>query len=240
MGETYRQAWLTPDTLPVATVCRALLVPDDPDIIAALYGAVLLLTKEENWEPFGAITPDAIAERMLEMWDEFVGEECSVIPSGWVAHFALTEPPTGWLECDGSELLIADYPTLYAAIGTTWGGDGRFTFAVPNGEGRVSLGVGQQPGGTDYGLGQVGGEEAHQLTEAELAAHDHTTSQHNHSYISGNYGTVLVGTGAPFPISLPPGPKTTSLETVVVNDAGGDSAHENRQPYNVFLTCIKI
>jgi microcystin-dependent protein len=82
--------------------------------------------------------------------------------------------PQGWAKCNGQLLDPAAYPELFALIGTTYGGDGTTTFAVPNLVAKVPLGYGNTPGYSSYTIGQVGGEETNTLTEDQLPAHSHS------------------------------------------------------------------
>jgi microcystin-dependent protein len=101
------------------------------------------------------------------------------IPSGAILDYAGGTAPTGWLLCNGASYPTATYPTLYAAIGYTWGGSGA-NFNVPDFRGRTSIGAGQGAGLTNRVVGAPGGEELHALSIAELAAHNHTASQADH------------------------------------------------------------
>ncbi|EJN14837.1 microcystin-dependent protein [Bradyrhizobium sp. YR681] len=96
------------------------------------------------------------------MADPFIGE---------IRLFGFPRIPNGWLACAGQSLPISQYDTLYAVLGTTYGGDGNTTFNLPDLRGRVAIGQGQ--GNPNYVLGQVGGEEQHTLVEAEMPAHSH-------------------------------------------------------------------
>jgi microcystin-dependent protein len=101
--------------------------------------------------------------------------EAPLLPyfSGEIRMFSGNTAPTGWAFCDGSLLNIADEPTLYGVIGTTYGGDGVTTFALPDFRGRMPVGVGTGVGLTARVLADVGGDEEVTLTEAQLPAHDH-------------------------------------------------------------------
>ena len=81
--------------------------------------------------------------------------------------------PRGWALCDGQLLPIAQNQALFAILGTTFGGDGRTTFALPDLRGRFPLHKGTGPGLPPYGLGQRGGAENHTLTVSELPSHNH-------------------------------------------------------------------
>ncbi|MFD2568738.1 phage tail protein [Pseudotenacibaculum haliotis] len=82
--------------------------------------------------------------------------------------------PDGWIKCNGQLLDPAQHPELFAMIGTTFGGDGITSFAVPDLQGRVPLGIGSGNGLSSYTIGQSGGDETIQLTEEQLPAHSHT------------------------------------------------------------------
>lgn len=84
--------------------------------------------------------------------------------------------PMGWNFCDGSQMSIANYTALFSIVGTTFGGDGQVTFAVPDFRGRVAVGTGTGPGLPTYDLGQVSGSENVTLTSNSMPAHTHPTS----------------------------------------------------------------
>jgi microcystin-dependent protein len=96
----------------------------------------------------------------------------------WVA-FDIT--PTGWADCDGQILSIAQNTALFALLGTTYGGNGKSTFALPDMRSRFVIDDGEAPGLPGYVPGQVGGEETHSLTVDELPAHSHGVSDHAHA-----------------------------------------------------------
>src|SRR6266568_2255274 len=81
--------------------------------------------------------------------------------------------PQGWAFCEGQLLSIAQNTALFSLLGTTYGGDGRTTFALPDLRGRVPIHFGQGPGLPNYNLGDKAGEESHTLTQSELAVHVH-------------------------------------------------------------------
>jgi hypothetical protein len=72
-----KHGWLTPNEIPEATVCRSLFIPDDPEIVAAVSGALLPLTKAYNWELFGTVTPEQMATAMMEMYFNWLSSECT-------------------------------------------------------------------------------------------------------------------------------------------------------------------
>lgn len=81
--------------------------------------------------------------------------------------------PVGWGFCNGQLLAISEYDALYSLLGTTYGGDGQTTFALPNMQGRVVPGTGPAPGLSNYGAGQIGGNERVTLNSTNLPAHAH-------------------------------------------------------------------
>jgi microcystin-dependent protein len=96
----------------------------------------------------------------------------------WVAFdFA----PKGWAKCDGQILAISQNTALFALLGTTYGGNGQSTFALPDFRGRTILHTGQGPGLSDRVMGEQGGEESHTLTIAEMPEHSHGGGLHSHT-----------------------------------------------------------
>ena len=142
--------------------------------------------------------------------------------------------PKGWALCNGQLLPINQNQALFALIGTTYGGDGRVNFALPNLQARVPI---HEGGG--HVLGETGGEPAHTLTIAELPQHQHTlnasTTTANSPVPTGN---VLAPTdGNQFygpPSNLAP------LAPGSVADVGGSQAHLNLQPFLTLSFCIAL
>ena len=98
------------------------------------------------------------------MSEPFIGE---------VKLFAGNFEPPGWMICDGRLLAISEHLALFEVIGTTYGGDGRTTFALPNLRGRVAMGKGAGPGLTNRRMGELGGMENVTLSVDQLASHEH-------------------------------------------------------------------
>ena len=95
---------------------------------------------------------------------------------GTVKPFAFGFTPRGWLACEGQLLSIAQFTTLFSLLGTTYGGDGRTTFGLPDLRGHAPIGDGRGPGLTDRRMGQKGGSETNTLNVAQMASHNHTTN----------------------------------------------------------------
>ena len=94
--------------------------------------------------------------------------------------------PEGWVKCNGQLLDPVNYPELFALIGTTFGGDGTTSFAVPDLQGRIPLGYGSGDELSSYTIAQSGGEETHTLTQAEMPSHTHTSTLKLSSDLAAN------------------------------------------------------
>ena len=92
---------------------------------------------------------------------------------GQITLFAGNFAPRGWAFCNGQLLSIAQNTALFSILGTTYGGNGQTTFALPDLRGRVPVHAGQGPGLSNYDLGQQGGAESVTLTTAQMPAHTH-------------------------------------------------------------------
>ena len=144
--------------------------------------------------------------------------------------FAGNFAPRGWAFCEGQLLPISQNTALFSLIGTTYGGDGRSTTALPNLQGRAPMHPGHGPGLSLYRLGQQGGTESVTLTEAELPGHSHTvrgvafpgnsTDPAGGAIAQANDGSNLYG-------SAP----DSGMDANAVDMAGGSAPHNNVQPF---------
>lgn len=175
------RAWLTQDSIPATRTEYVLTLPSSWEWRAQFLGAFLLLSKAENWEEFGLLTPDEMAAEWLELFLLFEEFGEFVMPVGTILEFAGASLPSGYLWADGAAVSRVDYADLFAAIGVAFGsGNGTTTFNLPDRRGRV--GVGEDDTWPDFdSLGNVGGEIQHVLTVAEMPAHTHPQSSHNHT-----------------------------------------------------------
>lgn len=148
---------------------------------------------------------------------------------GELRVFAGNFAPRGWALCDGQLLSIAEYEALFAIIGTTYGGDGQLTFALPDLRGRWPIGVGAGPGLSPRVLGQTGGAESHALTEAELPGHTHAVPA------TGRAADTSTPAGALPAVSRVPtyGTGEATPGGTVTTPAGGGQPHSNLSPYLV-------
>ena len=131
----------------------------------------------------------------------------------------------GWALCDGRLLNIENYPELFSLIGTTYGGDGVKTFAIPNLQGRVPV-----LKGDNLPVGTIGGVEMVILSQDELPTHTHTVSSSKSEPLESPAGNFW-GISSSNPYAPPPG--TTSLNPASIATYGLGYGHENRIPYQV-------
>lgn len=141
--------------------------------------------------------------------------------------------PKGWAMCNGQLLPISQNQALFSLLGTTYGGNGQTTFALPDLRGRVPIHV-----GSGHTLGELGGEQAHTLTQAEMPTHTHVVNASsaatggsataNGNFLGGG-NNVYRNTGA-----------LTTLSTGTVVNVGGSQAHLNMQPFLTLTFCIAL
>lgn len=142
--------------------------------------------------------------------------------------------PRGWAFCDGQILPIDQNQSLYSLLGTTYGGDGRTSFALPDMRGRVPIHTGD-----GRAEGQKGGQEIHTLSDAEMPSH-------NHSYGGvSEAADAFLFAGNRFAEAdnvyhAPDAGNTVSLNSNTVAHAGGGQEHNNMQPYLTLHFCIAI
>jgi microcystin-dependent protein len=151
---------------------------------------------------------------------------------GQVVLFTGNFAPLGWVDCDGSLLPISSYETLFSLIGTTYGGDGQTTFAVPDLRGRAVVGRGQGPGLSNYVIGETGGTENVTLTAASMPAHTHAV---NASALPGSSDNPTNKIPAVYPDGIPQygSPATRTRNTDALGLTGGGQPHNNVKPYQV-------
>ena len=146
---------------------------------------------------------------------------------GQISLFGFNFAPRGWAFCQGQILSIAQNTALFSLLGTTYGGNGQTTFALPDLRGRVPVGQGQGPGLPNVSLGEVSGEPTHTLISTEIPAHSHTL------YAFSTTGTETVpANGVPANTQGSVNATAdTAFATAAVAPAGGSQPHNNMQPY---------
>lgn len=148
--------------------------------------------------------------------------------------FSCNFAPKGWALCNGQLLPINQNQALFSLLGTTYGGDGRVNFALPDLRGRLPIGYGE-----GFVLGQRGGEYAHTLTISELPSHTHVL---NASTNIANSSSPVEKTWATTPLSVyqDGALANTVLHPGVVTNVGGSQAHLNMQPSITLNFCIAL
>lgn len=174
---------------------------------------------------------------------------------GEIRMFAGNFAPRTWAYCDGQLLSIAQNQALFSILGTTYGGDGRTTFALPDLRGRTPIGPRRGPGQPDYRLGQKGGASLTTLTIAQMPSHNHltqnATAADQHILLSKDSGVRSIpeandvpaqakwgqGLGATPVNAYGPATNTVNGQTISGNagltvlNNGGSQSHNNMQPY---------
>jgi microcystin-dependent protein len=145
--------------------------------------------------------------------------------------------PRGWAQCDGQILPINQYQSLYSLLGTTYGGDGRTSFALPDLRGRTPIHVGTSFGAY-HPLGQKSGEESHSLAVSEIPNHSHTLNA------SSSEATMPIPTGnvsaaaSTFAYGDPTG--LTNMHSNSTPNTGSGQGHNNMQPYTTLNFVIAL
>ena len=143
--------------------------------------------------------------------------------------------PKGWALCNGQLLPINQNQALFSLLGTTFGGDGRVNFALPDLRGRTPIHV-----GSGHTLGERGGEQAHTLSIAELPTHTHALNATN---ANATLAVPAVTTTLANSINYEAYRGATnlvSMQPASVSDAGGSQAHLNMQPFLTLSFCIAL
>ena len=139
-----------------------------------------------------------------------------------------TKDHAGWMICDGRSLNRADYPKLFALIGTAFGSDDSSTFKIPDARGRVTGTVGQGSGLTNRTLGAIVGEETHTLTISEMPSHTHTNNSSNALGLMTSNGANTASGGLDVTAGEPN--LYATPQPVVINSTGGGAPHNVMQP----------
>jgi microcystin-dependent protein len=162
---------------------------------------------------------------------------------GEIRMFAGNFAPQGWSFCNGALIPIDQNDALFNLIGTTYGGDGQTTFALPNLQSRVPVHV-----GSGFALGQTGGAESVTLTTSQIPAHSHvplvgTGQQSNNTNMPGNNflaDETLPGSISPQPFVYSTTAPATALAANALGSAGGSQPHDNMIPFLVINFIISL
>jgi microcystin-dependent protein len=146
--------------------------------------------------------------------------------------------PAGWAFCDGSLLAIADNDALFILIGTTYGGDGQTTFALPDLRSRAPMHMGQGPGLSSHTIGESGGVETVTLTTSQIPAYSHAPLAVSGS---GDQSTPLNGVWAGAADShYTSNAPSLALNPTLGSPAGGNQPHDNLMPYQAVNFIISL
>lgn len=245
--------FLTPNAPPDdLTVCRRIRIPAQTDWLSLVTGALAVLTKPYNFELSGSSSIEDTTQYFEQMLTDYVdsGDFCMI---GSIFPYMTSMPPANCLLCDGSSYLRIYYPDLYAALDPIFIVDAD-NFIVPDLRDKTVIGAGDGGGTyTPRTVGEIGGEEAHQLTGGELAAHNHTSPPHGHTDTGHSHSIPLL---IDFPVVVPgedpvgaqivpiisaqTGTASANITdtTAIIDSSGGDEPHNNMQPYLALNYCV--
>jgi len=155
--------------------------------------------------------------------------------------FGFNFAPKGWAFCDGQILPLSQNTALFSLLGTTYGGDGKSNFALPDMQGNAPMHPGQGPGLSLHDLGETGGSDLVTLLQAEMPSHNHG--------LMANFGLANLATPSPARSFARTNPGTSYKDTTTsltpmsdsaIGLAGGDEPHNNLMPYLTLNFCIAL
>lgn len=192
--------------------------------VASLLGSEKSSAAENKWNSADSFSPSDLKVSMSAGSMPFLGE---------IAIVAFNFAPKNWALCNGQLLPINQNQALFSLLGTTYGGDGRVNFALPNLRGRSFI-----HSGFSYTLGSQGGERIHTLTTSEMP-------QHVHSFGTSNYGTSdspvgMVPARHPSGVNIYGGSVNSAMAAQNIINQGGSQPHENMPPYLVLNFIISL
>jgi microcystin-dependent protein len=157
--------------------------------------------------------------------------------------FPFNFAPKGWAWCDGQLLPLSQNTALFSLLGTTYGGNGKSNFALPDLQGRAPMHPGQGPGLSLHDLGETGGSETVSLLESEIPSHSHAIMTHSQDPAdlgSPTPNRALARTNRGFGYAAAAGAPLVNMSGNTIAPAGGDQPHNNMQPYLTFYFCIAL
>lgn len=165
------------------------------------------------------------------MADPFVAE---------IRMFPFNFAPKGWAWCDGQLLPLSQNTALFSLLGTTYGGNGKSNFALPDLQGRAPMQPGQGPGLSLRDLGETGGSDTVSLLESEMPSHSHSLNTFNdigEDRIAGPTESLARSTGG---LLYAAPAAMTPMGDSALPPAGGDQPHNNMMPYLTVYFCIAL
>ena len=165
------------------------------------------------------------------MADPFVAE---------IRIFPFNFAPKGWAFCNGQLLPISQNTALFSLLGTTYGGDGKSTFGLPDMQGNAPMHPGQGGGLSLHDLGEMSGSETVSLLQSEMPSHSHALNASQGDGTERTPANQLLATGIGISQYQMPGPTAAALSWNAVAPAGGNQPHNNMQPYLTLNFCIAL
>lgn len=165
------------------------------------------------------------------MADPFVAE---------IRIFPFNFAPRGWAWCDGQLLPLSQNTALFSLLGTTYGGNGKSNFALPDLQGRAPMHPGQGPGLSLHDLGETGGSETVTLLESEIPAHSHAMRAASQDNADVNLVTATASFAPSTGGTLYQAAANVSLAPQALTPTGGDQPHNNMQPYLTYYFSIAL
>lgn len=153
------------------------------------------------------------------MADPFVAE---------IRIFPFNFAPKGWAWCDGQLMPLSQNTALFSLLGTTYGGDGKSNFALPDMQGNAPIHAGQGPGLSEYFLGQLSGSETVTLLDSEMPSHPHSLSASTSAGDTNLAAGAFTGTGSAI---YAPAAQLKGMSPQALGPAGGSLPHNNMMPY---------
>ena len=156
--------------------------------------------------------------------------------------FPFNFAPKGWAFCDGQLLSISQNTALFSLLGTTYGGDGKSNFALPNMQGNAPMHPGQGPGLSLHDLGETGGSETVSLLESEIPSHSHSVvAASNPALLKLPAPTnTLARSQGDIAYQSVTNANVIQMSPNALTPAGGDQPHNNMQPYLTLNFCIAL
>lgn len=164
------------------------------------------------------------------MADPFVAE---------IRIFPFNFAPRGWAFCDGQLLPLSQNTALFSLLGTTYGGNGKSNFALPNFQGNTPMFWGQGPGLSLRDIGETGGSETVSLLESEIPSHSHGMVVSSQQALENSPAGQKWAAGDGINLYAPPGP-IVQMSPNMLTPAGGDQPHNNMMPYLTLSFCIAL
>ncbi len=157
--------------------------------------------------------------------------------------FGFNFAPKGWAFCDGQVLPLSQNTALFSLLGTTYGGDGKSNFALPNLQGSIPMSPGQGPGLSLNDLGETSGTDTVTLLQSEIPVHNHNVQGDNDAFNATSKtasGAVPCNPSPTLIYSTNASPTLQNMSFKMVSVAGGSQPHNNLMPYLVLNYCIAM